>query len=212
MEWIVQLPILLFSVMIHEIAHGLMALRHGDDTAKRAGRFTLNPVPHIDPFGTVFLPLLCVISQLPLMGWARPVPVNPSRLGGSRRWPMFQVALVGPVSNLALSLAAALLFRSVASMPGFFPQYQKTLLNALFFAVSINLFLAYFNLIPIHPLDGGNLLSSLLSPRLRTGYERHRPYGFLIIMGLALLGFMGPIILGPARWTLRLLESAGLIW
>ncbi len=211
MEWIVQLPILFFSIMIHEVSHGLTALRNGDDTAKRAGRLTFNPAAHVDPLGSVALPLFCLITHLPLVGWAKPVPVNASHLV-SRRWALLRVALMGPLSNILLGVAAALMFRLVASLPAFFPQFQATILNALLFAVSVNLFLAFFNLIPIHPLDGSKVLSGLLPTRYRLTYERHVPYGVMIIVMLISFGVVKQLVTTPALLTLNLLAKLGLIW
>ncbi len=211
MEWIVQLPILFFSVMVHEVCHGWVALRNGDDTARRAGRLTFNPLAHLDPVGSVLLPLFCLLSRLPLVGWARPVPVDPSRMVRPR-WALFRVALVGPVSNLALGLGAALLFRGLASVPAFFPDFQNTCLNVLLFTVSVNLFLAFFNLIPVHPLDGGKVASALLPPRLRDAYERHAPYGVMIIVGLMVLGLTGPLVRAPSAAAMGALARLGLIW
>lgn len=211
MEWIVQLPILFFSVMVHEVSHGWIALRNGDDTARRAGRLTFNPLSHLDPVGSLLLPLFCLMSRLPLVGWAKPVPVDPSRMAGPR-WALFRVALVGPASNLALSLAAALLFRALASAPAFFPDFQSTLLNVLLFTVSVNLFLAFFNLIPVHPLDGGKVASALLPARARRAYERHAPYGVMIIVGLMVLGLTGPLVRAPSAAAMGVLARLGLIW
>lgn len=211
MEWVVQLPILFFSIMIHEVSHGLVALRNGDDTARRAGRLTFNPLPHVDLYGTIVLPALCYMSHLPMIGWAKPVPVDPARMRRPR-WALLRVALVGPASNIALSLAFALLFRATSSLPGFFPGFQLTLRNALLFAVSINLFLAYFNLLPIHPLDGGKVLSALLPVKLRRRYDRHRPFGFLIIVLLLSLGLLHAAVARPSLATLELYHRMGLIW
>ncbi|MBI3551001.1 MAG: site-2 protease family protein [Elusimicrobia bacterium] len=211
MEWIVQLPILFFSIMVHEVAHGLTALRHGDDTAKRAGRLTFNPLPHIDIMGTVLLPVFCMLSHLPMVGWAKPVPVNPTRLRG-RRWGTFRVALAGPVSNLALGLTAAILFRAVASLPPVFPLFQYNLRNALLFAVSVNIFLAFFNLLPVHPLDGGKVMSGLLPLRYRLSYDRHAPYGFMIVVLLVSFGLVNTLVMAPSRLTLELFARLGLIW
>ncbi len=210
-EWIVQLPILFFSIMVHEVSHGLVALRNGDDTARRAGRLTFNPLPHIDLYGTIVLPALCWMSHLPMIGWAKPVPVDPARMR-KPRWSLFRVALVGPASNIALSFAAALLFRLTGSLPGVFPTFQATLRNALLFAVSINLFLAYFNLLPIHPLDGGKVLAALLPPKLRRRYDRHRPYGFLIIVLLISFGLLHAAVARPSLATLDLYRRMGLVW
>ena len=206
-----QLPILFFSIMVHEISHGLVALRNGDDTAKRAGRLTFNPLAHVDPLGSVLLPAFCLFTHLPMVGWAKPVPVNPSHLT-DRRWALLRVALVGPVSNLALSLTAALLFRLVAGLPAFFPGFQATLLNALLFAVSVNIFLAFFNLVPVYPLDGSKVMSGLLPLKYRLRYERHAPYGVMIILFLISFGLIKVLVMAPSLLALNLLTKLGLIW
>ncbi len=210
-EWIVQLPILFFSVIVHEVSHGLVALRQGDDTAKRAGRLTFNPVPHIDIMGTILLPAFCFISHLPMVGWAKPVPINPLKMRG-RRWGTFRVALAGPVSNLLLALAAAVAFRVDASLPQKFPQFQRNFMSAMIFAVEINVFLAFFNLLPVHPLDGGKVMSGLLPLRARLNYDRHAPYGFMIVVLLISFGVVGKVVTIPSMLTLELFKSMGLIW
>lgn len=206
-----QLPILFFSIMIHEVSHGLVALRNGDDTARRFGRLTFNPLAHIDPLGTIFLPFFCLLFGIPLVGWAKPVPIDPSRLRG-RRWAILRVAAAGPLSNLGLSLGSALFFRLVAGLPAFLPQFQRNILNALLFAVSVNLFLAFFNLLPVHPLDGSKVASALLPLDYRLVYERHVPYGFMIIILLISMGFVKPLVTIPSVLTLNLLTRLGLIW
>ncbi len=211
MEWIVQLPILFFSVMFHEVAHGLCALRQGDDTAQRAGRLTFNPLPHVDLMGTLVLPVFCLLSSLPLVGWAKPVPVSPARMS-NRRWGPFRVALAGPVSNLALALLAAIFFRLIVGAPAFVPVFRRNLLNALFFGASINVFLAFFNLLPVHPLDGGKVASALLPAGLRRSYDRHAPYGFMIVMLLVSFGLVHTLVGVPSRLTLELFMRLGLIW
>lgn len=211
MEWIVQIPILFFSIIVHEVAHGLTALREGDDTAKRAGRLTFSPIPHIDIMGTVLLPVFCALSHLPMVGWAKPVPVNPSRLK-NRRWGGLRVALAGPVSNLALSLLAAISFRIVGSLPPYFPQFQQNFMEAMLFAVTINVFLAFFNLLPVHPLDGGKVMSGLLPGKYRLAYDRHAPYGFMIVILLVSFGALNTVVMAPSRLTLELFVRLGLIW
>lgn len=211
MEWIVQLPILFFSIMIHEVSHGWVAARHGDPTARQAGRLTLNPIPHIDLFGTVLLPLFCKLISLPMIGWAKPVPVDAQKLAGPR-WSLLLVALVGPLANLALSFCAALLFKFTGIVPGFFPNFQLTLRNALLFAVSINLVLAFFNLIPIHPLDGSKVLGQLLPEKARARYMKHAPYGFMIIVFLVAMGYLHSLVAKPSLAALELYRRMGLIW
>lgn len=211
LAWLIQLPILFFSIIVHEVSHGLVALRNGDETARKAGRLTFNPVPHIDLFGTIVLPVLCYASHLPMLGWAKPVPVNPAQLRRPR-WSLLRVALIGPASNIALSLAAAFLFRATAWLPAAAAGYQVTLRQALLFAVSINLFLAFFNLIPVHPLDGSKVLGMLLPQRVRRRYDRHRPYGFMIIVLLLSFGLLHMLVLRPSAAALELYRRMGLIW
>ena len=211
MEWIVQLPILFFSIVFHEVCHGWVALRNGDDTAKRLGRLSFNPVDHIDPMGTIVLPLICVLAHIPPIGWAKPVPVTASRMR-SPRWAMVRVAVIGPLSNIGLSLTAAVAFRLIAELPGFSPDLQRTILNALLFTVQINLFLAFFNLIPIHPLDGSKVLSGTLPARARQRYELHRRYGFALIMLMVYSGAMSAVVMRPSRLVLGLMVKMGLIW
>ncbi|MBI3505071.1 MAG: site-2 protease family protein [Proteobacteria bacterium] len=211
MEWIVQIPILFFSVVVHEVSHGLLAWARGDDTAEKAGRLTLNPIPHVDPFGTIVLPMLCHLLHAPLFAWAKPVPVNPRRMKQAKR-DLMQVALVGPGANVALAVVAAILFKVSASVAIFTPAFQSTVLDALAFAIHINLFLAFFNLIPVHPLDGSKVMSGLLPKRLRLQYDRHIPYGMAILMLLMLTNATRWIVVLPSSLTLDLFNKLGLIW
>ncbi|MBI5210367.1 MAG: site-2 protease family protein [Elusimicrobia bacterium] len=210
MEWVIQLPILLFSIIFHEVAHGRVALRHGDDTAARLGRLSFNPLDHLDPLGTVILPLLCWAAGAPLLGWAKPVPVNPANFDDPRKG-MMRVAAAGPLSNLALCLGAVLVFRVGRMAPLVVGQFQLTLLHALLYTVHINMVLAFFNLIPIHPLDGSRILAGLLPPRLSASYQRHAPFGIAIILLLASLRLIGPLLAVPTRLFLGILSGLGLI-
>ncbi len=196
MEWILQLPVLFFSVIFHEFAHGYTAYRHGDDTAYLSGRLSFNPLPHIDPVGTVLLPAACVFMGFPAIGWAKPVPVNPYRLH-SPRSDMARVAFSGPLSNIFLALAAAISFKLLTMAYGFIPaELAVTLLKTLGFAVVINLLLAVFNLIPVFPLDGSQIALGLLKGRALELYEKHLPYGVYIIIGLMVSGLL-PRIMQP---------------
>jgi Zn-dependent protease len=187
-----EIVILLFSVIVHEVMHGYVALKFGDQTAERAGRLTLNPLPHIDPFGTILLPAIFLL--LPLftgihsrffIGWAKPVPVNPLNFSNIRKGELF-VSLAGIASNITLALIAALIYHLVPA--------NYIISQALIFAVTINLTLAIFNLLPIPPLDGSNALLSQLPYPLARQFERYAPYGPLIILGLLYFNVLGVIL------------------
>lgn len=194
------LPLLL-AMVLHEYAHGWVANRYGDPTARLAGRLTMNPLAHVDPFGTVILPLLCLL--LPggfFLGWAKPVPVDPSRLQNPRRH-MALVAAAGPGMNLALAVASAALLGGIMMIdpslaaywppqPGLSPRRDLSgmlllpLAAMALYSVFINVLLMVFNLIPIPPLDGGRVLTSLLPSRPAMALNRLEPYGMLVIVML----------------------------
>lgn len=181
---------LLFAMVLHEYAHGWAAERCGDPTAKLQGRLTLNPLAHIDPFGTIILPLMCLI--LPgsfLLGWAKPVPVDPRLMRQPRR-DMALVAAAGPAMNLLLAVVSGL-FLAMIELTGRQGRESDTatfmlvpLAYMAFYSVLINVFLALFNLIPIPPLDGGRILTSLLPDKPALALARLEPYGMLILVGL----------------------------
>lgn len=192
--------VLLISLTIHEAAHAWTADRLGDPTARLLGRVSLNPLVHIDPIGTVLLPLLAAVSHLPLIGWAKPVPVDMRRLRDPR--PDFMiVAAAGPISNLLQAAAAAMVFRVL------FAAHLGTdvALPVLERAVVINLLLAFFNLIPVPPLDGGNVALGLLPPSLAAPYARLRQFGFLVLYALMFTGVASAIIFPPTDFFLRIL-------
>ena len=175
-EAIMIFVVLLFSVILHEVAHGYTALRLGDPTARDAGRLSLNPIKHVDPFGTVFLPLLLHLAQSPiLIGWAKPVPVNPLLLREPRK-AMMLVAASGPLTNITLAVLFALGLRYLpaSTVPLF--------VDLLVFSCYINIILALFNLLPVPPLDGSKLLAGLLPARLRESYMRLGRYGIFIVL------------------------------
>src|SRR4051812_49177333 len=171
-EIFIGFGVLLFSLTVHEMAHAWTADRLGDPTARALGRVSLNPLVHIDWIGTVLLPLIAAFSRLPLIGWAKPVPVTLRNLRHPRRDFML-VAAAGPISNMLQALVAAVLLRAAL---GANPLDGPTspLVSALFLAVEINLLLAFFNLIPVPPLDGGNVLLGLLPPQLARPYSQVR--------------------------------------
>lgn len=190
--------VLLFSIVVHEVMHGVAALYFGDKTAQKLGRLTLNPIPHIDPIGSILLPgVLLLTSALTgvggfLFGWAKPVPVNPLNFDNIRLGEAV-TAVAGVAGNLVLAIIAAILFHAFGSTL-FFPH----LANILSFAVSINLVLAFFNLLPIPPLDGSKLLATILPPHLEAQYRSLERYGFLILLFI-LFTPLGSIVWGFLR-------------
>jgi Zn-dependent protease len=187
-ERLVFFGCLFFAIILHEISHGVVALFFGDDTAKRAGRITLNPIPHVDPFGSILLPALLTISGFGAFGWAKPVPVNPAKLRNPRRQMLF-VGLAGPLSNFALMVLAAVAARAAygaytgsASRIADLPLVIQVL---LFFALG-NLLLGLFNLLPIPPLDGSSLIERVLPHAWLPAWYRFRPYGILVLLLLGL--------------------------
>jgi Zn-dependent protease len=187
-EAVIFFGCLVAAIILHEISHGVVALWFGDDTAKRAGRLTLNPVPHIDPFGSIVLPALGALTGLPIIGFAKPVPVTPARLRNPRRDMLF-VSLAGPFTNFLLMAAAALVTRSLLRGGGFLGtgigSDSPDLAVQIFFAFAVvNLFLGLFNLLPIPPLDGSAMVERILPARWLPGWHRFRPYGILVLFVL----------------------------
>jgi Zn-dependent protease len=186
-----KILILLFSVIVHEVMHGVAALYFGDRTAERAGRLTLNPIPHIDPIGTLLVPALLWISSGGTMvfGWAKPVPVNPLHFSNLRLGELATSA-AGIISNLILAIIGAIVFHLAINI------YPSQILIAIsLFLVEINLLLAVFNLIPIPPLDGSKILMSQLSFRAARSFEQIEPYGFFLILALGMIPFGNSTIL-----------------
>jgi Zn-dependent protease len=207
---VVEFVALVIAVILHEISHGVVALWFGDDTAKRAGRLTLNPVPHIDPFGSIILPALGALSGIPVIGWAKPVPVNPARLRNRRRDMLF-VSLAGPATNFLLAFGAALFARSQFQGTNqsvvFLSQLPLVVLFPLFFAI-VNLFLGLFNFLPIPPLDGAAIIERVLPPRWLPGWYRFRQYGILVLFLLVFLTnfpskVFDPFLVRLERFVLR---------
>ncbi len=196
---LIGLAIVLVSLSVHEAAHAWTADRLGDPTARLLGRVSLNPVVHIDLIGTIVLPLIAIYSGFPIIGWAKPVPVNIGRLQHPRRDFMI-VAAAGPLSNLAQALVAALLLRALFAGEGL--GSSSTLIYMLLRVVEINVLLAVFNLIPIPPLDGGNVLAGLLPETGAAVLDRIRPFGFILLYALMLTGVLAQLIIPPARFVL----------
>lgn len=193
-DFIFQLAILVMSVVIHEVSHGYMAYALGDSTAKYAGRLTLNPIPHIDPFGSVILPL--VLSLLPggiVFGWAKPVPYNPYNLR-DQKWGPGLVAAVGPLSNLCIALVFGLIIRFGGLLPFMVP--------AAFFEIAtlvvlLNIVLAVFNLVPIPPLDGSRVLFTFLPYHMDYVRQFLEQYGFILLLMFIFFffSFLSPVIM-----------------
>ena len=194
--------VLLISLTVHEAAHAWTAYRLGDPTARALGRVSLNPLVHVDPIGTVLLPIIAAVSHLPLIGWAKPVPVNMRNLRDPRRDFML-VAAAGPVSNLLQAVLAAVLLRAANAVVSTGLTGWPVAMLSL--AVEINLLLAFFNLIPVPPLDGGNVLLGLLPPRAAATYAQVRQYGFILLYGLLLTGIASRLIEPPTMFFERIL-------
>jgi len=199
-SFLIGFAILIVSLSIHEAAHAWTADRLGDSTARQLGRVSLNPVVHIDPIGTLLLPVLSMFSPLPLLGWAKPVPVNMSRLRHPRRDFMI-IAAAGPISNFLQALVIAAVFHA------FYDPYASDLMpRVLRYAVQTNLLLAFFNLIPIPPLDGGNVLAGLVPESAARMLDQVRQFGFIALYALMLSGMLTDVIVPPTRFLMRLLQ------
>ncbi len=210
---VIALP-LIFAITLHEAAHGWVAMKFGDKTALMMGRVTLNPAKHIDWFGTIILPLgMLILSKFTMaFGWAKPVPVTWQNLRNPRR-DMAIVALAGPFSNLLMALIwggiARISLPYLNTTTGFAQSAAIFFFSAGMFGILINCILMLLNLIPIPPLDGSRVISSILPPRLARKYEKIEPYGIWILLGLLVFGFLGKILYGPlmlvASWIMMLL-------
>ncbi len=195
---IVFYPVFLLSLSLHEAAHAWMANRLGDDTAGRMGRITLNPVPHMDILGTVILPIIGILTPLPILGWGKPVPVNPYRLNHPIRRSSLWVAVAGPLSNICLAIICAISLKI-----SIFP---NIVYSFLFQGMVLNLVLATFNLIPLSPLDGATVLRGVLPEFMLYKYDLFSKYSSMILMGLFMLGWLKYLLL-PVYWLANLLLS-----
>ena len=204
-ELIILAPPLLFALTLHEVAHGYVAYRLGDPTAKMAGRLTLNPLKHLDPIGTLAFFFI-------KFGWAKPIPVNAGYFHNPRQG-MLWVAMAGPFTNLGLAILSAIVAKAVWLIAGIIPASATA--EAVFLPLSamlaasvwINLVLAIFNILPIPPLDGGRIVAGLLPENLAIGYRKLEPYGFIIVLLLAFSGVLSKIILPIIKSVNRLLLS-----
>ena len=205
---VIAFIVLLFSLTVHETAHAWTADKLGDPTARLLGRVSLNPVVHADLIGTVLFPLLSMISGATLIGWAKPVPVNIRYLHHPRR-DYVLVAAAGPTSNLVLGFSAAIVLALVPVSPQTLDHANVSVPVATFLSqlVRLNVLLAVFNMLPIPPLDGGNVLAGLLPPSLAVPFNRLRPYGFLLLYALILTNGFELIVVPPYRFIMSWLPT-----
>jgi Zn-dependent protease len=202
MEIIALLPVLFFSIVLHEFAHGFAAYRLGDDTAYLSDRLTLNPLKHVDTLGTLVVPALCYLMGWPLFGWAKPVPVNPMRLPSPRK-DMGKVAAAGPIVNLLLAVLFAGILKLVVVFQGSFSVgILLASVEMLKYGILINIFLAIFNLIPIPPLDGGRIATALLPVKQAVWYDQViGRFGMWIVFALILTGAVNYLLFPPANFA-----------
>jgi Zn-dependent protease len=205
-------PPIMFAIIAHEVMHGVVALRLGDDTARRAGRLTLNPISHIDLFGTIILPFALYLFGLPVLGYAKPVPVDFRVLRGGRTG-MLKVAAAGPLTNFVLAIVSGLLLRAVPTFlhGSLGPTVVVPIARMLQASVIVNVELGVFNLFPVLPLDGGRVLFSLLPIAAARAYAQTERYGFLILMVLLYMHWLDAAIypimnlaLGAISWMVQL--------
>jgi len=195
MEYIFILPILIMSAVVHEVSHGLAALWLGDPTAKFMGRLTLNPISHLDPFGSIILPILLVIAQSPFfIAWAKPVPYNPYNLRDQKYGPAM-VGAAGPLSNIIIAVIFGFVLKALLIMGNVSADFSSFTFVVFYYVILINIMLAFFNLIPFPPLDGSKLLFALFPIREETKIYLEQ-YGFFFLIPFIILfsGVIGTLI------------------
>lgn len=202
LDQVFVIVVIMLSAVVHEVAHGVAADKLGDPTARYAGRLTLNPIPHLDMFGSIILPLILALSSSPIFfGWAKPVPYNPYNLVKAPYWGEAIVAFAGPLSNFAIALLCAIVMQTGLLAP--------EVGSILFIVVITNIMLGIFNLIPIPPLDGSKILSAILPLGLRMQYDRIRAqleynpflgFGIVIVFILVFGGAFGSLVYSIARF------------
>lgn len=215
LEFIVKLGLFmvpfLFAISFHEFSHGWVAKKKGDSTAEMLGRLTLNPVAHLDIIGTLFVPSMALIFGWPLFGWAKPVPVNSRNLRNVKN-DMFWIAAAGPLSNILLAIIGGAILHLMmrSSMGALSASFYTPLLEMLIFFVKINVVLAIFNLLPMHPLDGGKILARFLPYNINRFLEDNQATTSILLICLVLTGGL-TFISYPVYWLTRLFIPGGLL-
>jgi len=204
----IQYGFFLIAASVHESSHAWSAYRFGDPTAKMQGRISLNPAHHIDIIGTVIIPFMVFLSGIPIIGWAKPTPVNPNNFANPRKDGMF-VSAAGPVSNLIVATLLALLWHVCNFLPAL-GSSLSIVRYILTIGILVNLMLAVFNMLPIHPLDGSGVLEGLLPQEWAAAYARMRPYGFIILLILFYTGPFKGLIWNVVSFLAKLLGIQGL--
>jgi Zn-dependent protease len=199
LELLIAFVILISSLTFHEAAHAWTANKLGDPTARVLGRLTLNPAVHVDVIGTIVFPLIAMVTGFPLIGWAKPVPVDMRNLRHPRR-DFAIVAAAGPISNLILAAGGAILFTAWSADAA--SETRELIASALVRFVLLNVLLAVFNMIPVPPLDGGNILMGVVPESLAVAIDKLRPWGFLVLYALMLSGALSAIIFPVLRAVL----------
>ena len=202
---IYSIPII-FAITVHEVAHGWVASKLGDPTAKMMGRLTLNPIKHIDPIGTIIVPLVLLAVGNFLFGWAKPVPVDWRNLRRPRQ-DMAWVALAGPAANLLMLIMWALVAKLIIVIDPTDPAIAQPFIVMALAGILINIILMMLNLIPLPPLDGSRVMSALLPPHLAVKYNRLEPYGIIILLLLFATGILGKYFWPVIMFLQRLVES-----
>ncbi len=210
MTFALLVPVLLASVVLHEVAHAWQARREGDPTADRLGRITLNPLAHLDPVGSFLVPAILYFSGGLIFGWAKPVPIDPRNFR-TPPWSDIRVSLAGIAANLGAALLLALLAGPLAGLGG--GPLAGTALLIVTYGIFINLILAFFNLLPIPPLDGSHVVAHLLPPALAAPYRAFGRYGILVLIGVVYFvpGAIG-VALAPVEWVMDQVQRWMLLW
>jgi len=201
-QLLIVFAVLLVSLTVHEAAHAWSADQFGDPTARTLGRVSLNPAVHVDLIGTIVFPLIALSTGVPVLGWAKPVPVNVRQLGLNANQKFMAVSAAGPASNLLIAVVCSLALRLLDVTAGVGGEATGMTASVLVLAIRLNVLLAIFNMLPIPPLDGGNVLSGLLHGSAARAFDSLRSYGFLILYGLLFTGVLWSLVSPPENFLL----------